>query len=75
MSIHDFAVTEKYAVIPDMQIVVDPWLIVRGRSQVGWIGRRWRDWGLFRSRLRSKSRWLTVDPTTYDELVAAAAPS
>ncbi|KAG6406050.1 hypothetical protein SASPL_133646 [Salvia splendens] len=35
MSIHDFAVTEKYAVIPDMQIVLDPWLIVRGRSPVG----------------------------------------
>ncbi|KAG6399453.1 hypothetical protein SASPL_140934 [Salvia splendens] len=35
ISIHDFAVTEKYAVIPDMQIVVDPWLILRGRSPVG----------------------------------------
>ncbi|KAG6405897.1 hypothetical protein SASPL_133491 [Salvia splendens] len=35
MSIHDFTATEKYAVIPDMQIVVDLWLIVRGRSPVG----------------------------------------
>ncbi|XP_057766719.1 probable carotenoid cleavage dioxygenase 4, chloroplastic [Salvia miltiorrhiza] len=35
ISIHDFAVTDKYAVIPDMQIVVNPWSILRGRSPVG----------------------------------------
>ncbi|XP_057766717.1 probable carotenoid cleavage dioxygenase 4, chloroplastic [Salvia miltiorrhiza] len=34
-AIHDFAVTEKYAVIPDMQIVVNPWSILRGKSPVG----------------------------------------
>ncbi|XP_057766716.1 probable carotenoid cleavage dioxygenase 4, chloroplastic [Salvia miltiorrhiza] len=33
-AIHDFAVTEKYAVIPDVQIVVNPWSILRGRSPV-----------------------------------------
>ncbi|XP_057766723.1 probable carotenoid cleavage dioxygenase 4, chloroplastic [Salvia miltiorrhiza] len=32
--IHDIAVTEKYAVIPDMQMVVKPSLILSGRSPV-----------------------------------------
>lgn len=33
-AIHDFAVTENYVVIPDMQIVVNPLSILRGRSPV-----------------------------------------
>ncbi|XP_047965933.1 probable carotenoid cleavage dioxygenase 4, chloroplastic [Salvia hispanica] len=33
-AIHDFAVTERYAVIPDVQIVVNPWSILKGRSPV-----------------------------------------
>lgn len=33
-AVHDFAVTEKYAVIPDVQIVVNPASVLRGRSPV-----------------------------------------
>lgn len=33
-ALHDFAVTENYVVFPDMQIVVNPWSILRGKSPV-----------------------------------------
>ncbi|KAI3449127.1 hypothetical protein Pfo_005792 [Paulownia fortunei] len=34
-AIHDFAVTENYAIFPDMQILMNPLWILRGRSPVG----------------------------------------
>ncbi|KAL8498714.1 hypothetical protein ACS0TY_021881 [Phlomoides rotata] len=33
-TLHDFAVTENYVVFPDMQLVVNPWSILRGKSPV-----------------------------------------
>ncbi|XP_051119625.1 probable carotenoid cleavage dioxygenase 4, chloroplastic [Andrographis paniculata] len=33
--IHDFAVTKSYVVFPDLQLVVNPWKILRGKSPVG----------------------------------------
>ncbi|KAG8362911.1 hypothetical protein BUALT_BualtUnG0025100 [Buddleja alternifolia] len=34
-AIHDFAITKNYAIFPDIQIVVNPSWILRGKSPVG----------------------------------------